>query len=42
MLMTLSLKLRADTAAGESAEALEQVSAVDVDVAHADDAQVRC
>ncbi len=31
--MMLSLKLRADTAAGESVEALEQVSAVDVDVA---------
>lgn len=31
--MMLSLKLRADTAAGESAEVLEQVSAVDVDVA---------
>ena len=31
--MMLSLKLRADTAAGEGVEALEQVSAVDVDVA---------
>ncbi len=29
----LFLKLRADTAAGESAEALEQVNTVDVDVA---------
>ena len=32
MLMMLSLKLRADTAAGENAEALEQVNAADVDV----------
>jgi hypothetical protein len=33
MLMTLPLKLRVDTAAGESAETLEQVSTVDVDIA---------
>ena len=33
MRMMLSLKLRVDTAAGESVEALEHVSAVDVDVA---------
>ncbi len=31
--MMLSLKLRTDTAAVESAEALEQVNAADVDVA---------
>jgi hypothetical protein len=32
MLMILFLKLRADTAAGESAEVLEQMNVADVDV----------